>query len=31
MRKPYEYGDCQGKAGFDMQEMNGEYRVSVGF
>ncbi|KAK1142373.1 hypothetical protein N8T08_007925 [Aspergillus melleus] len=29
--KPYEYGDCVGKANFDVQEIEEGYEVSVGF
>lgn len=29
--KPYEYGDCEGKAGFKVQQVQSGYMVSVGF
>ncbi|PLB44979.1 hypothetical protein P170DRAFT_458585 [Aspergillus steynii IBT 23096] len=29
--KPYEYGDCVGKAGFEVEETDDGYEVSVGF
>ncbi|KAF7592414.1 hypothetical protein BBP40_000262 [Aspergillus hancockii] len=29
--KPYEYGDCEGKVQFDVQEVDDGFEVSVGF